>query len=139
MTDDEKKRLFEAARIVEQDSARRIATSALSDVSLIEAGKSRVIDSVIRMGLPMKDGVLDIVKFTESVKEEAKREGAYLASLMGTGVRGMGSAPAPELGKKELKEAKKEAKRLQEAANSVFADLTGDERAGAFAAHGRAA
>ena len=139
MTDDEKKRLFEAARIVEQDSARRIATSALSDVSLIEAGKSRVIDSVIRMGLPMKDGVLDTVKFTESVKEEAKREGAYLASLMGTGVRGMGSAPAPELGKKELKEAKKEAKRLQEAANSVFADLTGDERAGAFAAHGRAA
>ena len=139
MTDDEKKRLFEAARIVEQDSARRVATSALSDVSLIEAGKSRVIDNVIRLGLPMKDGVLDTVKFTQSVKEEAKREGAYLASLMGTGVRGMGSAPAPELGKKELKEAKKEAKRLQEAANSVFADLTGDTRAGEYAARGRAA
>ena len=79
MSEDEKKRLFEAARIVEQGHAREVATLALSDVSLIEAGKSRVVDSVIRMGLPMKDGVLDQAKFVETVKAEAVREGAYLA------------------------------------------------------------
>ena len=140
MSEDEKKRLFEAARIVEQGHAREVATQALSDVSLIEAGKSRVIDTVIRMGLPMKDGVLDQAKFVETVKAEAVREGAYLASLLGTGVRGMGSAPASvTLTEKEQKQARKAEKRLQEAANSVFSDLTGDPRAGALAAHGRAA
>ena len=140
MSEDEKKRLFEAARIVEQGHAREVATQALSDVSLIEAGKSRVIDTVIRMGLPMKDGVLDQAKFVETVKAEAVREGAYLASLLGTGVRGMGSAPASvTLTEKEQKQARKAEKRLQEAANSVFSDLTGDPRAGALAAQGRAA
>ena len=140
MSEDEKKRLFEAARIVEQGHAREVAAQALSDVSLIEAGKSRVIDTALRMGLPMKDGVLDQAKFVETVKAEAVREGAYLASLLGTGVRGMGSAPASvTLTETEQKQARKAEKRLQEAANSVFADLTGDPRAGALAAQGRAA
>ena len=140
MSEDEKKRLFEAARIVEQDNARKIGAAALSDVSLVEAGKSRAIDNVIARGLPMANGVLDTVKFIESVKAEAGREGAYLAQLLGTGVRGMGNGPAAvTLTEAEEKKQRKAEKRLREAQVDVFTDLTGDKTAGAFAAQGRAA
>lgn len=138
MSEDEKKRLFEAARIVEQDNARKIGVAALSDVSLVEAGKSRAIDNVIGRGLPMANGVLDSTKFVEAVKAEAGREGAYLAQLLGTGVRGMGNGPAvTTLTEAEQKAERKAAKRLREAQVDVFADLTGDKRAGEFAAQGR--
>jgi hypothetical protein len=137
MSEDEKKRLFEAARIVEQDTARRIATSALADLSLTEAGKSMAVDNVLRMGIPMANGVLDQAKLTESVKEEAGRIGAFIAQTIGTGVRGMGSAPAVALTEKEEKQARKAAKRLQEANASVFSDLMGDGAAASFAAQGR--
>lgn len=139
MSEDEKKRLFEAARIVEAQRAREVGIAALSDMTLLEAGKSRSIDRVIARGLPMKNGMLDTEKFTESVKAEAKAEGEYLASILGLGrVNGMGAGPAPvQLSKKELKEAKKAAKALREAETGIFADIMGDSRAGAFAAHGR--
>lgn len=140
MSEDEKKRLFEAARLVEEGRARVVASSALSDLSLLEAGKNKVIDSVIRLGLPRKNGMLDEAELIETVKAEAKREGEYLASLLGGGrVSGMGAAPAVQLTEKELKQERRRQERLKEAANSVFADLTGDPRAGAFAAQGRAA
>lgn len=141
MTEDEKKRLFEAARIVEMGRAREIGVSVLSDVSLIEAGKSRVIDSVIRAGVPMKDGVIDVAKFTEAVKAEAAREGEYLAGLLGSGrVVGMGGAPARvQMTEAEEKAQRKQEKRMREAQVNVFTDLTGDSRAGQFAASGRAA
>lgn len=141
MTEDEKKRLFEAARIVEGDRARRIATAALADVSLIEAGKSRVIESSIR-NLPLKDGVLDEAKLIETVKDEAKREGEYLASLIGSGrVTNMGggfTAPA------QLTEAQIESNRLAgerriKESEYIFGDLLGDPTAAKFAAKGRAA
>jgi hypothetical protein len=139
MTDEDRKLLREAIRVQTEARARTVAVSSLSDVSLLEAGKSRVIDLALR-NLPMKDGVLDEAKLDETVKAEAAREGAYLASLMGTGVRGMGLAPVRvELTEKEEKAQRKAAKRLQEASNSIFADLTGDPRAGALAAQGRAA
>jgi hypothetical protein len=141
MTEDEKKRLFEAARIVEGDRARRIATSALSDVSLIEAGKTRVIESSIR-NLPMKDGVLDEAKLIETVKDEAKREGEYLASLMGSGrVTGMGGGAAAPA---QLTEAQRESNRLEgerelKESENVYGDLMGNASAAKYAAKGRAA
>jgi hypothetical protein len=139
MSEDEKKRLFEAARIVENNRAREIAASALADVSLTESGKSMAVENVLRMGLPMKDGTLDSAKLIESVKAEAGRIGTFLAETMGTGVRGMGSAPVVTLTEKEEKKARKAQERLQEAAVNVFSDLTGDKRAGELAARGRAA
>lgn len=140
MSDDEKKRLFEAARIVEEGRARVVATSALSDLSLLEAGKNKVIDSVIRLGLPRKNGMLDEAALVETVKAEAKREGEYLASLFGGGrVTGMGGAAPVQLTEKELKKQRQAGERKVQESASIFTDLTGDPRAGAFAAQGRAA
>lgn len=140
MTDEDRKLLREAIRVQTESRARAVATSALSDVSLLEAGKSRVIDLALR-NLPMKDGVLDEAALTETVKNEAKTEGAYLASLMGGGrVIGMGAAPvAQALTKKELKEARRALKESADHSAGIFADIMGDSRAGSFAARGRAA
>lgn len=142
MSEDEKKRLLEAARIVETQNAREVGRAALSDLSLLEAGKSRAIDNVITRGLPMAGGLLDTAKFTEAVKAEAKREGEYLASLMGGGrVVGMGAAQAVPIAesKKERKAREAALKEADAGRVNIFADIMGDSRAGAFAARGRAA
>lgn len=142
MSEDEKKRLLEAARKVELYEAREVCRLAIADMSLVEAGKSRAIDNVLRQALPMKDGVLDSAKLTEAVKAEAKREGEYIAALGYHGVTGMGLAgptPIKEVDKKEEKRLRKEAKRLAESQADVFSTLMGDAKAAEFAAHGRAA
>lgn len=139
MSDAEKAELREAARVVREGRARAIATAALAGISLMEAGKSRVIDLCVRT-LPMKDGVLDEAKLTETVTEEAKREGAYLASIVGTGVRGMG-APAQVVAITEAQRTERaatEERQLKES-TSIFADLMGNSKAAVYAAKGRAA
>ncbi len=74
--------------------AREEASKILAPLSLAEASKARVIDTVLMQELPLKDGALDPVKFAEAVNAEAKREGAYVAGLVGSGkVIGMGPAP----------------------------------------------
>lgn len=139
MTEAEKAELREAARVVREGRARSIAGIALADVSLIEAGKSRVIDSCVR-NIPMKDGVLDEPKLIETVKEEAKREGAYLASLMGSGrVTGMGiggGQPVARLTEAERKTAREAEKIEIEESEDVYGDLTGNPLAAKFAARG---
>src|SRR6185369_815639 len=65
--------------------AREAATRILKDVNLQEASKSRVIDLVLSRELPILEGALDATKFTELVNAEAKREGAYVASLTNAG------------------------------------------------------
>lgn len=137
MSEDEKKQLREAVRIVTEDRARRLAESTLRDVTLMEAGKTRVVDTCLRH-MPMKDGALDETAFVESVKDEAKREGKYLAELMGTGVRGMGAAPV-QLSEADEEKQRKAEQRLLESSASVFADIIGDPKAAMFAAKGRAA
>ena len=103
----------------------------------MEAGKARVVDTCLRH-MPMKDGALDETAFVESVKDEAKREGKYLAELMGTGVRGMGAAPV-QLSEADEEKQRKAEQRLLESSASVFADIIGDPKAAMFAAKGRAA
>ncbi len=72
------------------------ANRILSSVTLPEASKQRVVDMVLREALPLTEGKLDAVKFADLVNAEAKREGAYVASLTGAGrVTGMGSYPGP--------------------------------------------
>lgn len=139
MTEAEKQELREAARVVREGRARTIALNALADVSLMEAGKSRVIDLCVRT-LPMKDGVLDEAALITTVKEEAKREGAYLASLMGGGrVIGMGATAPVQLTEAQIETQAKASERQLKESVDVFADLTGDKRAAEFAAKGRAA
>lgn len=87
--------------------AREEAGRILSGVTLPEASKLRVIDNVLREALPKTEaGELDTVKFAEAVNAEAKREGSYVAGLIGSGnVTGMGSVgeatPAREAEKPE--------------------------------------
>jgi hypothetical protein len=142
MSEDEKKRLLEAARIVETQNAREVGRAALSDLSLLEAGKSRAIDNVIGRGLPMVNGLLDTAKFIEAVKAEAKREGEYLAALLGGGrVIGMGGSPSVQVheSKKERKAREAALKESDASRAGIFSDIMGSSLAGAHAARGRAA
>jgi hypothetical protein len=142
MSEDEKKRLLEAARIVETQNAREVGRAALSDLSLLEAGKYRAIDNVIGRGLPMTNGLLDTAKFVEAVKAEAKREGEYLAALLGGGrVVGMGGAPSVAVheSKKERKAREAALKEADASRAEIFSDIMGNSFAGTHAARGRAA
>jgi hypothetical protein len=119
------------------------ANKIMSGMSLHEATKARVIDTVTREGvIPTKDGQVDLDKFKPLVLAEAQREGAYAAMLSGGGrVSGMGTAsvvPLTEADREEQrlreKRARKEMKRMQESEIDVFADLMGDKEAAKRAA-----
>lgn len=118
------------------------ANRIMSGLSLIEAAKARVIDSVTREGvIPVKDGALDAAAFKTLVMAEAQREGEYLSRITGgASVRGMGVvAPVAlteadiEAQRKREKRERKERERLQESEADVFGDLMGDKRAAQLA------
>ncbi len=130
------KRLLERAI---RGDAREEAQRILHDVSLTEVSKARVIDTVMGRSIPVKDDVLDVTAFTEAVNAEAKREGQYVAQLMGSGrVVGMGAGGTVETDPAKLREAQDRQKKdrdlfLEEAAD-VFGDLLGSKEAGKAAA-----
>lgn len=129
-----KKLLERALRSDAKEQGLRI----LEGIALPQASKLRVIDTVLAAGIPQKDGELDTAKFTESINAEARREGAYVAQLTGSGrVHGMGTGTAEtDPTKMREAEARREAdtKRFRESAETVFADLMGSGEAGAHAA-----
>jgi hypothetical protein len=97
--------------------ARELATKILKGTTLIEAAQTRVIEAVCAGEIPQADGVLDAVKLTEAVNAAAKREGEYVAALVGSGqVRGLGSpAPVVQIDAKEAERVKEErTQRFQE-------------------------
>ncbi len=119
------KRLLERAT---RADARELAASVLAPLSLVEASKARVINDVLSHELPMKDGTLDAAKFTEAVNASAKAEGAYVASLLGSGqIRGMGAgAPQPVAETPEQINAREAAQvRTQKNRVNIYADLMG--------------
>jgi len=95
-------RLIEAATQPLRDRALRgdaavEANRLLEWVTLPGASKMRIVETLLRETLPVKDGALDATAFADLVNAEAKREGAYVASLTGAGrVTGMGSAPVSD-------------------------------------------
>lgn len=117
------------------------ANRILGPLALPEAAKDRVADTVTREGaIPVKEGAVDVAKFTELVMLEAKREGAYLAQIKGRGqVIDMGTgAPVtvdPKIREAELARAKDE----EADAISVFESLGMPADAAKLAAKGRAA
>jgi len=118
--------------------AREAATKILKDITLHEAAKSMVIDSVLQ-NIPQKDGNLDEAKFAESVNAEAKRVGAVIAAATGSGkVTGMGSAPV-EIKPEEAARRAAVEKASDEQAIAVFESLGLPKDAATFAAKGRAA
>ncbi len=118
--------------------AREAAAKILKDVTLHEAAKALVIDAVLK-DIPMVDGALDAVKFTESVNSEAKRIGAVIAAATGSGkVVGMGAATVPVTAEESAARAARE-KANDEEAISVFESLGMPRESAVFAAKGRAA
>ncbi len=113
--------------------AREAAAKILAPLALIEKGKARVIDTILGRELPLKDGALDLVKFTEAVNAEAKAEGAYVAELSGSGqIRGMGITQPPQVlteDARKLQEA--ETKRFEADTENVFGRLTNGNKAAA--------
>jgi hypothetical protein len=118
--------------------AREAATKILKDVTLHEAAKSMVIDTVLQ-NIPQKDGALDEVKFAEAVNAEVKRLGAVIAASTGSGrVVGMGAAPV-EIKPEEAARRAALAKTDEEEAVRIFESLGLPKEAATFAAKGRAA
>ncbi len=93
MDADELKLLRESVARLSGKEMRREAIQEgariLRDVSLPDAAKEYVIETVLKEALPTKDGALDIVKFTEAVNGEAKRFGSAIG--MEPRVTGMGA------------------------------------------------
>lgn len=119
--------------------AREYVVSALKGVTLHEAGKELVLESVMRGEIPTKDGALDETKLKESVDAEAKRVGAAFAAATGSGqVRGMGGAPVVSIDAKETERREAEVKRLHEADIDTFTRIGLPPDAAKFAAKGRA-
>jgi hypothetical protein len=124
------------------------ANRTLKDLALTEATKQRVVETVLKGDIPVKDGALDAPKFAELVMAEAKREAAYVAQLTGSGrVVGMGSGIAltetdPKAERKRLKEAKREKKAAKEAKRDnvlAWQEFGLSESAAKIAAKGRVA
>jgi hypothetical protein len=113
------------ARLLERaikGDAREQATRILKTTTLIEAARERVVESVLR-DVPIKDGALDTEAFTTRVNEAAKAEGAYVASIMGSGrVTGMG-APVVPIDAKEAERKAEERKQLRESRVKSYMDL----------------
>jgi hypothetical protein len=141
MTPEQLKVLEAAGKLILLGEARRVALETLSDVSLNESAKEEVIRRVSK-AIPTKEGMLDDAPFRESVKEEAKAIGAFVASVSGSGnVRYMGGGgPTPVAITEAQREVDRVAgeRRIKESEN-IFGDLLGDPTAAKFAAKGRAA
>jgi hypothetical protein len=88
----EKKLLERAIR----GDAREFTVRTLKSITLHEAGKELVIESVLGREVPQKDGAVDEAKLKEAIDAEAKRVGAAIAAATGSGqVRGMGAGLPP--------------------------------------------
>lgn len=126
--------------------AREAAAKILGGITLAEVCKARVIDSVCGGVIPKTEaGELDTAKFAELVNQEAKREGAYVAALTGSGeVTGMGGGPSlVETDPVKTREAAErlKAEKADDFAESVrvFESMGMDPISAKLAATGRAA
>lgn len=117
------------------------AGRVMKDISLPEAAKQLVIDTVLREGaeVPTKDGALDAAKLKESLEHEAKRIGAVLSSVGGPRVTGMGGAPAPTIDAKEAERRAAAEKESRETNLRVFESLGMSKQAAELAVQGRVA
>jgi hypothetical protein len=108
--------------------AREEAGRLLKSVTLVDAAKERVIETVLRGPIPQTEaGSLDTAKFKESVDSAVKAEGAYVASITGSGqIRGMGGV-APPIDPKEAQAQEErraaDAKKLRESSVRTYMDL----------------
>lgn len=118
------------------------ASRIMGTMSLHEAAKARVLDNVTSGTIPVKEGALDEEAFKLIVVAEAKREGEYLAGILGSGrVVGMGTGSPVQLTEADLKEQRKRDKQQRKADEELeveeadtFGRLMGNAEAGKRAA-----
>jgi hypothetical protein len=122
-----------------RDASERKAVELLEGVALPTKAKLRVIETVLKAGVPVNaDGTRDETKFREAVAAEAKSIGELLAEANGGGqVTGFGAAPVVSIDPKEAKRQRKEAKREMRDDLEVLESLTGDKKVAELAAKGR--
>jgi hypothetical protein len=122
--------------------AREEGARLLESVSLPASSKARVIETCLR-DLPIKEGALDSAKFVDLICAEAKREGSYVAGLVGSGrVTGLGVSSAVTIDPKEsearrVAEEQAAERTLKESA-ATFQRLGMSASAALIAARGRA-
>ena len=117
MTAEEKALL---SRLVEKDVRREaieLGARTLEGVSLNEAAKMYIIETVVDKGVPKAAGALDATKFTEAINAEARRFGSAIGA--GPRVTGMGVAPPVELTEAQ----RSEIKARETAANETYTDV----------------
>jgi hypothetical protein len=144
MTAEEITRLIEASNAplraqLLRDAAERKAVVLLEGVSLPTKAKLRVIETVLKSGVPTTaDGAIDETKFREAIAAEAKEIGELLAEANGGGrVFGMGAGPVVSIDPKEAKAQRKLLKEERKADLEVLEELTGDKNIAKLAARGR--
>ena len=97
----------------------------LRDVSLPDAAKEYIIETVLKESLPTKDGALDATKFAEAINAEAKRFGGAIG--MGPRVTGMGASPVVEITEAQRAAAVEQRKQERELYTEAWAQLLGDQ------------
>ena len=116
----EKKLLERALR----GDAQVFAASVLKPLSLHEAGKELVLESVLRGAIPQKDGLLDEATFKEAIDAEAKRVGAAMAAALGSGrVAGLGAAPVVQIDAQEADRRKAKAEQRLKESTQAFVNM----------------
>ena len=122
-----------------REDAQHQAVAILAPVTLPDTSKQRVIETVLRDPIPMKDGKIDSVKLTEAINAQAKIEGQYVAELTGSGrVTSLGGAPVHQMTEADQKAARKAEKRAFKESRNVFEELMGNKQAAEYAVKGRA-
>jgi hypothetical protein len=122
-----------------RDASERKAVELLEGVALPTKAKLRVIETVLKAGVPMNaDGTRDETKFREAVAAEAKSIGELLTEASGGGrVTGFGAAPVVSIDPKEAKRERKALKEARKQDEDVLLELTGDKEVAKLAARGR--
>lgn len=128
--------------LLEKEMRRDAITIGIRHVGgldLPRAAKERVVESIVERTLPKtSDGQLDVKKLTEAFDAEAKREGAYLASLGAGGrVSGFGPTAVPDISAEESARRDTAQKASDAQYLGVMESLLGDKNAAKFAFQGR--
>lgn len=112
--------------------AREEGMRVLEGIRWPEQAKLKTIENAMRIGIPQKDGALDLDEWRKVVVAEAKSMGEVLAAATGSGqVRGLGDSmsiaegPSAKSLKKEAKRQRKAEEALHEQEEKVFGSLTG--------------
>lgn len=115
------------SRLVEKDVRREaieVGARTLETVSLNEAAKMYIVETVIDRGVPKKDGTLDTEKFTEAIEAETRKFGGAIGAL--PRVQDMGAAAPVQITEAQRKEISDREKAAADSYKESWAGLLGN-------------